>query len=82
MNTYVKTYEIYENSTGVLLVDNLTFDQVAEQTQIYMDFFETDDISVIAREWNGYINHTTVVHEFKNAFISYFGELQEMGNLN
>ena len=82
MNTYVKTYEIYENSTGVLLVDNLTFEQVAEQAQVYMDFFETTDISVIAREWTGRISHTTTAQEFKSAFIGYFGELQEMGNLN
>lgn len=82
MTKYCKTYEIYENSTGVLLVDNLTFEQAAEQAQIYMDFFETDDISIVAREWVDRTNHTTIAEQFKNAFISYFGELCEMGNLN
>lgn len=79
---YVKTYEIYENTTGVLLVDGLTFEQVAEQAQTYMDFFETTDISVVAREWTGRISHTTTTQAFKNAFISYFADLHEMGNLN
>lgn len=79
---YVKTYEIYENTTGVLLVDGLTFEQVAEQAQTYMDFFETNDISVVVREWTGRISHTTTAQAFKNAFISYFADLHEMGNIN
>jgi hypothetical protein len=79
---YSKTYEIYENTTGVLLVDGLTFEQVAEQSKIYMDFFETDDISIVTREWNGRTEHTTYAQAFKDAFIGYFAELSEMGNLN
>ncbi len=79
---YSKTYEIYENTTGVLLVDGLTFEQVAEQAQTYMDFFETTDISVVAREWTGRTEHTSYAQAFKDAFIGYFSELCEMGNLN
>lgn len=75
------TYEIYEAETGVLLVDNLTFDEVAEQSKIYADFFEAQ-VVVVAREWVNNISRTSIVRAFKDAFISYFGELQEMGNLN
>lgn len=82
MYQYVKTYEIYENSTGVLLVDNLTFEQVAEQAQTYMDFFETTDISVVCREYiNNNSIHSTTAQLFKHEYINYFEQLQTMGNL-
>ena len=81
MNIYEKTYEIYEAESGVLLVDNLTFEEAAEQSAIYADFFDAQ-VVVIAREWFGHISHTTTSEQFKNVFISYFGELCEMGNLN
>lgn len=80
MFNFEKTYEIYEAESGVLLVDNLTFEQVAEQSQTYMDFFECD-IVVVVREWIDNISKTSIVKSFKNAFIGYWGELQEMGNL-
>lgn len=76
----VKTYEIYEAESGVLLVDGLTFEQAAEQSKIYADFFEAE-IIVIVREWFDNMVHTTIVQSFKDAFIDYFGQLQEMGNL-
>lgn len=75
------TYEIYEAETGVLLVDNLTFDEVAEQSKIYADFFEAQ-VVIVAREWVNNISRASVVRAFKDAFINYFADLQEMGNLN
>lgn len=78
----LKTYSIYEPSTGVLLVDNLTFDQVAEQSKTYMDFFEIDDIIVVADDNKTCRRqHITNAQAFKNAWVDYFGELQAMGNL-
>lgn len=76
----VKTYEIYEAESGVLLVDGLTFEQVAEQSKVYADFFECE-IIVVVREWIDNVAHTSLVKSFKNAFINYFGDLQNMGNL-
>lgn len=76
----LKTYEIYEAESGVLLVDNLTFEEVAEQSAIYASFFEAE-IIVVVREWIDNMVRVSPVRAFKDAFISYFGELQEMGNL-
>lgn len=76
------SYSIYENTTGVLLVDNLSFEEAAEQSSVYMNFFETDDITVVA---NNNYQHTysrsNIPFEYKSAFVDYFAELQEMGNL-
>lgn len=76
----LKSYEIYEAESGVLLVDNLTFEQVAEQSKVYADFFECE-IIVVLREWIDNMAHTSIVKSFKNAFVDYFGILQEQGNL-
>lgn len=81
LKSITTTYEMYEAESGVLLVDNLTFDEVAEQSAIYAEFFETQPV-VVVREWTGHITHTTIAEQFKSAFINYFGELSEMGNLN
>ena len=77
---YSKTYEIYESESGVLLVDNLTFEEAAEQSAVYAEFFEAE-VYVVAREWVGHTSHTTIAQQFKSAFINYFGELQQLGNL-
>ena len=76
------TYEIWDTNTNEVLVDNLTFDQAAEQSAIYQEFFGSESISVAIRESEGIIKHTTPAQEYKQAWISYFGELQAMGNLN
>lgn len=83
MKKYERTYELYEGETGVLLVDNLTFEEAAEQAAVYMEFFETKNIVLAYRDWvHNTAIHTTNSQYFKDAFIDYFGELQEMGNLN
>lgn len=80
LKSITTTYEIYEAESGVLLVDGLTFDEVAEQSKIYADFFEAE-IIVVVREWVNNISHTTIAQQFKSAFVNYFADLQEMGNL-
>ena len=80
LKSVTTTYELYEAESGVLLVDNLTFDEAAEQSKIYADFFE-GEVIVVIREWVNNVSHTTIAQQFKNAFIDYFGELQMMGNL-
>lgn len=76
------TYEIWDTSTNEILVDNLTFDQAAEQSAIYQEFFGSETISVVIRESARIIKHTSPAQEYKQAWINYFGELQAMGNLN
>ena len=80
LKSITTTYEIYEAESGVLLVDGLTFDEVAEQSKIYADFFEAE-IIVVVREWVNNISHISAAEQFKSAFVNYFAELQEMGNL-
>ena len=80
LKSYEKSYEIYEAESGVLLVDNLTFEEAAEQSAVYAEFFEAE-VYVVAREWVKSVSHTTVAEQFKSAFINYFGELQQLGNL-
>ena len=40
----MNTYEIHNITTGEILVDNLSFDDMAEQLQIYIEFYSTDEI--------------------------------------
>lgn len=75
------TYEIWDANANEVLVDNLSFDQAAEQSAIYQEFFG-DAISVAVRKSKRIIKHTTYAQEYKQAWIEYFGELQLMGNLN
>ena len=83
MKKYERTYELYEGETGVLLVDNLTFEEAAEQAAVYMEFFETQNVVLAYRDWvHNTATHTTTSQCFKDAFVDYFAELQEMGNLN
>ena len=74
------TYEIWDINTNEILVDNLTFDQAAEQSAIYQEFFG-DSVCVAFRESKQIIKHTTPAQEYKTAWINYFAELQGMGNL-
>lgn len=76
------TYEIWDENTNEVLVDNLTFEQAAEQSAIYQEFFGSEVISVAIRESVRTTEHRTPAQEYKQAWIDYFGELQAMGNLN
>ena len=75
------TYEIWDTNTNEILVDNLSFDQAAEQSAIYQDFFG-NSITVAFRESQQVYSRKTSAQAYKDAWIEYFGILQEMGNLN
>ena len=75
------TYEIWDINTNDILVDNLSFDDAVEQSAIYQEFFG-DTVCVAFRESRKVHTHKTPAQEYKQAWISYFGELQAMGNLN
>ena len=76
-----RVYEILDQDTGKVLVDNLTFDEATEQCKVYQDFFDCG-VAVVIRESMVHKKHTTIKQEFKEAWISYFAELQVMGNLH
>ena len=76
-----KTYEIWDTDTQEVLVDGLSFEEAAEQSAVYMNFYG-EGISVAIRESKPIRKHKTYAQAYKEAWIKYFGELQLMGNLN
>lgn len=77
----LKAYEIWDVNANELLVDKLTFQEAAEQSAVYREFFG-NGIAVIKREDKAVRQRKTSAQEYKEAWIEYFGELQLMGNLN
>lgn len=75
-----RTYEIWDVDTKEMLVDNLTFEEAAEQCATYMDFYG-NGICVAIRESAPIRKRKTYAQEYKEAWINYFAELQAMGNL-
>ena len=72
--------EIWDDNTNEMLVDNLTFEQAAEQCAVYTQFFGAG-VCVVLRETTRVITHRTSAQEFKNAWTSMFEELAMLGNL-
>ena len=76
-----KTYEIHDSITRDILVDNLTFEELAEQFATYLEYFG-EQITACYREYE----ETKTIpmsrsQQYKSAWINYFDELQAMGNL-
>lgn len=81
MSRIIATFEIYDEDTQEVLVDNLTFEEAAEQSAVYMEFFGAG-ISVLIRETVRPVRrHQTRRQEFADAWTSYLAELLAMGNL-
>ena len=85
----MKTYEIWNLTTGELLVDNLDFDDMPELYGAYINFYPDDDIVVCCREIK-----LTVIRErisnrepsrykrFINEWFDFIDELFRMGNVH
>lgn len=74
------TYEIWDEDTDEILIDNLSFDDAAEQFLAYQQFFG-DGVSVIIRTSCQARTRTTPRQEFKQAWFELMDELQAIGNL-
>lgn len=81
LKQYKATYEIWDVDTEEVLVDNLSFEEAAVQSAVYQEFYG-DGVFVAVRESRRTVSHNTYADEFKTAWISYFEELQAMGNLH
>ncbi len=81
LKSYKSTFEIWDTDTEEVLVDNLSFEEAAEQSAIYQEFFG-NGVSVAIRASRKTYEHKTPAQEYKAAWINYFAELQAMGNLN
>ena len=84
----MKTYEIYNLSTGEILADNLRFDDMPELFGAYMDFYPNDDIIVCCRETKITVTCARVVDRdeldrktFYSEWFNLVDELFAMGNI-
>lgn len=73
-------FEIVNIKENEVLVDGLTFEDMAEQFKIYQNFYGED--AVVAYE-TIYVKTKPIFfeEEYKKAYINYFEELQNIGNL-
>lgn len=76
-----KTYEIHNTLTHDILVDNLTFDELAEQFAVYLDYFGEHITACYREHKNTTTMPTSRAEQYKSEWINYFDELQAMGNL-
>ena len=76
-----KTYEIHDSLTHDILVDNLSFDELAEQFLSYLEFYGNRIVACYREYAKPQTQHISRAKEYKYAYINYFGELQTMGNL-
>lgn len=74
------TYEIWDELAGEILVDNLSFDDAAEQSKVYQDFFGPHAI-VVLRESTRVIKLDTRAQEYKRTHLDFVEELFAIGNL-
>lgn len=81
LKTYKSTFEIWDEDTNEILVDNLSFEDAAEQSLAYQQFFG-DGVSVVIRQSSMAHTHKSFAQEYKKIWIDYFAELQMMGNLH
>jgi hypothetical protein len=73
------TYEIWDASSYEVLVDNLTFEDAAEQCKIYADFY-CAEVMVVAVDSTKIIDFTTTAKQYKSAYMDYLDIIFRMGN--
>lgn len=85
----MKTYEIYNLTTGELLADNLNFDDMPELYGAYLNFYPNDNIVVCCREVKVTVTCARIVqnkdirkNKFYAEWFNLMDELFEIGNLN
>ena len=74
-------YEIRDAKTNETLVDNLTFDDMAELFAEYQAFFGDDIYAYYCIDNNARTSTVSRELEYKRAWLHYYDELQAMGNI-
>lgn len=74
------TYEIHNTSTGEILADNLSFDDVPELFQAYYDWY-LGTVEVYCRKCNRIFNITTRREAFRKEWTALIDQLIEFGNI-
>ena len=70
------TYEIWDVNSYDVLVDGLTFDDAAEQSKIYADFYGAE-VMVVAVYNTEIIDYTTKAQRYKSAYMDYIYSLED-----
>lgn len=85
----MKKYELYNLTTGELLADNLTFEEVPELFEAYAGFFPDCEIVACYRESKLTMTYAKVVNpdeiyrrNFNAEWLEFMDELISMGNIN
>ena len=84
----MKTYEIWNLTTGELLVDNLEFEDMPELFGAYLDFYPDDNIVVCCREVKLTVIRERITNrepsrkkQFRNEWFNFIDELMTMENI-
>lgn len=78
----IKVYMIIDTNTGEALVDNMSFDDLAEQLPVYERFYGKANICpccVYARKITRH--HQTTEQQFKKDWYNFIDELFAIGNM-
>lgn len=85
----MKTYELYNLTTGEILADNLTFEEVPELFEAYANFFPEDEIVACYRENKMVRAQARVINrdemarnKFMVEWFDLMEEIMSMGNIN
>lgn len=74
-------FEIREARTLELIECAFTFEDAAELLRFYQDICGYDVVMIRSDLYKHTSYKTTEKQQYKHAYINYFAELQEMGNL-
>ena len=84
----MKTYEIYNFSTGEILADNLSFKEVPELFEAYSNLFHNDEIIVCCRDTDITVTYATILNpddiyrkNFYSQWLDLMDELVMMDNV-
>lgn len=84
----MKKYELYNLTTGEILADNLTFEEVPELFEAYANFFPDHEIIACCREKTIVRVNAKVLssedvarNKFMGEWLDFMDELFNMGNI-
>lgn len=73
-------YAIKDTYTNEFLVDNLTLNKVTKQLKVYKNLYG-DHLVITVCGYEPIPKYISRAEEYKQEYINYFNELQQMGNL-
>lgn len=78
----MKKYELYNLTTGEILADNLTFEEVPELFEAYANFFQDHEIIACCRDLTIVRVHTRVINSEemrrRNFYVEWLNLMEEL----